>query len=193
MEMPSIQVRSVTGARRKNVSAPDALLLTPNVAPVEFEPEHILGIRQRQAWDSYVNPKSKTFGNAKQSAIAAGYSEGYANQITTKAWWLGKMRRLRLLSKAEAVLEEMLEMPVLVTTWEGRGEDAEQVVVTETGLVRVKQDTAKFLAERLGKDEGYSSRSEITGKDGVPIGPTPEQQAIANAAIDKFLNQNGPK
>jgi len=53
----------------------------------------------------------------------------------------------------------------------GYGEDAEweSVVRTEPALVKIKQDTAKFIAERVGKNEGYSTRTELTGKDGEKL------------------------
>lgn len=47
----------------------------------------------------WLNPKSTTFGNAYESAIVAGYSKYYANQITSKAvgnQWLQDYKRLVL-------------------------------------------------------------------------------------------------
>lgn len=79
-------------------------------------------------------------------------------------------RRDRKLNLAEGVLEEMLTIPVQTLQWQGRGENSEQVVVTDPALVRVKQDTAKFVAETLGKDT-YSKRSELTGKNGSDLMP----------------------
>jgi len=114
----------------------------------------MLDPRQKLCWESYINPKSETFGNATQSAIKAGYAPDYADQITTVEWFLGKLRRLNMLSKAEKVLDEYLEM-----------EDTE---ITENGmqkrnpaLSKIKQDTAKFIAERVGKDEGYSTKQTV--------------------------------
>ena len=151
--------------------------------------QYVMDPRQKMCWDLYVNPNSGTFGNALQSAIKAGYTEGTANQITTEEWFIGKLRRLNMLNKAEKVLEEMLEMPVEVLEWEGRAEEAEQVVNTSPALVKVKQDTAKFIAERVGK-EHYSSRSEITGKDGKDFVPDQVAKEKADEAISSFLNDN---
>lgn len=151
--------------------------------------QYQLDPRQKMCWDLYVSPKSETFGNATQSAIKAGYEPDYADQITMAEWFKGKVRRLNMLDKAEKVLDEMLEMPVEVLEWEGRGEDAEQVVNTSPALVKVKQDTAKFIAERVGK-EHYSSRSEITGKDGKDFVPDQVAKEKADEAISSFLNDN---
>jgi endo-1,4-beta-mannosidase len=128
--------------------------------------QYIFDPRQKLCWDIYINPKSKTFGNAYQSAVEVGYTESSAARITTEAWFAEKLRRLNMLGKAEKVLDEMLEMPVDIQKVEGYGEDKELVIKTEPALVKIKQDTAKFIADRLGKDEGYSQRTELTAKGG---------------------------
>lgn len=119
--------------------------------------QYRLDPRQQLCWDFYIDPKSETFSNGLQSALKAGYEPEYAAQITVAPWFLEKLRKLELLPKAEKVLEEILDM---------------EVSRKEPILFKVKQDTAKFIAERLGKAQGYSTRSEITGKDGKDL-PAP--------------------
>lgn len=123
--------------------------------------QYQLDPRQKLCWENYINPKSETFGNATQSAIKAGYEEATANQITTFDWFIGKRRRLNMLSKAEKVLDETLDYIAL--NEEGK---------VDVGIGRLKLDAAKVIATTLGKDEGYSTRSEVTGKDGADL-PTP--------------------
>jgi phage terminase small subunit len=173
-----IETRSVTRLGNKK-----PILCAPQ-APVEAEPlpqnepgvdethanQYLIDPRQKVAWDSYINPKSKTFGNATQSAIEAGYGKSYAEHIGKKEWWCGKMRKLNLLGKGEEVLEEMLNM-----------------AADGAAMKRIKLDTAKFVLEHLGKDMGYSRRSELTGKDGGPIQISPEKKAEADEAIRKYL------
>jgi hypothetical protein len=161
--------------------------------------QYQLDPRQKLCWDLYINPKSETFSNALQSAIQAGYEPEYANQITTAEWFLGKLRRLNLLGKSEIVLEEMLDLPVHVIKYQPRsrfgddeeGEDEDEepqsYLATEPQLIKIKQDTAKFLAERLGKNEGYSTRSEITGAGGESLIPDKQSQEKADEAIETFL------
>jgi hypothetical protein len=129
--------------------------------------QYLLDPRQLRCWEYYVDPKSETFGNAKQSAIRAGYEDKYANQITVSEWFVGKVRRLNMLSKAEKVLEECLDLPVKVES--GRTKK----VKTDPALIKIKQDTAKFIASTVGKDQGYSTRVENTGKDGKDLIPKP--------------------
>lgn len=118
--------------------------------------QYQLDPRQKLCWDFYVNPKSETFGNAYQSAMKAGYKDGSSKQITTENWFLEKCRRLNLLNKAERNLDKILDLPL---------EDKANVVL----------DASKFIAKTLGKDEGYSDRSELTGKDGESLLLTEEQ------------------
>lgn len=122
--------------------------------------------RQLKCWENYINPKSKTFGNGRQSAIEAGYEVDYADQITTVEWFKDKLRRLNMLSKAEKVLEKTLDY---------KTEDDEGKVKTD--LLRIQADVSKHITSTLGKNEGYSSRSELTGKDGVEL-PTPLLYAL---------------
>lgn len=103
--------------------------------------------------EHYLDVKSDTFGNALQSALLAGYSREYAESITTKDLkWLseygGDAKRLL---KAERNLEQLLD----------QDED-----------LKVKADITKFVAGTLGKKK-YSSRQELTGKDGKDLIPKP--------------------
>lgn len=162
--------------------------------------QFFLDPRQKLCWDFYVNPKSETFGNARQSAIRAGYEEKYANQITVSYWFVAKVRRLNLLGKAEKVLEDMLTMPVVVVDKfnqpkeddDGFDEDGERelVVKTEPALIKIKQDTAKFIAERQGKDEGYSTRSEVSGPNGGAIEIDDNTKSKAKSVVQRFLSGN---
>jgi phage terminase small subunit len=101
----------------------------------------------------YTDPKSGTFSNATQSAIKAGYSQDYADNLTSlMPDWLSENigRRKRLLEKAENNLETLLD-----------SEDE-----------KVKADMTKFVAKTLGR-ENYSERTELTGKDGKDLIPKP--------------------
>ena len=120
--------------------------------------QYQLDPRQKLCWDYYTNPKSATFGNGKQSAIRAGYDEEYAGQITVAEWFLAKLRRLNMLSKGEKVLDETLSYQAI---------DEEGKV--DPAIARIKLDAAKVVVTTLGKDEGYSTRTEVTGKDGKDL------------------------
>ena len=131
--------------------------------------QYVMDPRQKECWSLYIDPKSKTFGNATQSAIKAGYTKGTANMITTEDWFKGKLRRLNLLDKAERNLDKIMDLPL---------EDKANIVL----------DASKFIAKTLGKDEGYSDRSELTGKDGKDITLLSEEQI--NTLKEKLINES---
>lgn len=147
--------------------------------------QFLLDPRGEKAWALYVNPKSETFSNAYQSAIKAGFSIGHARQITTQEWWLEKARRLSLGVKGEKVLEKTLDMetnlpvigqygPIMIPTGEfdKKGREKKKLLFGENDkLLKIQQDSAKFVTERLLKRH-YSSRTELTGGDGKEL-PTP--------------------
>ena len=130
--------------------------------------------RQDEAWKNFIDKESNTFGNAYGSALKAGYARTTAQHITLEDWWLEKARRSTLLSKAEKVIDEDLQMETVVPVIGMFGPVVDKktgVAVTkiDADLRRIRQGTAHFVAERLGKKKGYSTRTEITGEDGAPL------------------------
>ena len=163
--------------------------------------QYVLDPRQKLCWELYITPGTPCFGNATKSAFKAGYTKYNSSHVSQEEWFRIKLRRLGLLEKAEKVLEETLtmsdEQPFIVSGKTRRvnddgddEEESEPVIITKRDpqLTRIKQDSAKFIAERQGKNEGYSTRSEVTGADGSPLIPhDPEAAKKAKEAIDKFL------
>lgn len=95
-----------------------------------------------------------------------------------------------MIKKAERNLEELLDMPVdVLKHYEGDDEESDYVA-TEPALVKIKQDTSKFVVERLKKDE-YAQRQENTGKDGKDL-PTPILANITNVPNNDGDPQNKP-
>lgn len=121
--------------------------------------QYQLDPRQKLCWEYYSNPKSETFANATQSGIKAGYTPEYANDITSAEWFCDKLWILNSVNKSEKIFREILET---------NHSDLETGKV-DAGVLRIKADIAKFLASTQGKDEGYATRTEQTGKDGEPL------------------------
>ncbi len=150
--------------------------------------QYLLDPRQKVCWSLYVDPRSDTFCNAYRSALAAGYTNRSALQISNEQWFIQRKRRLNLLDKAEDVLQEMINLDTTNKIIKG-----DEVIITQDpSLVKVKQDTAKFLAERLGK-KYYSAREEITGGEGEDLFPDNEAKNKANEAIANFLNEQAKR
>lgn len=112
--------------------------------------------RQALFLANYLNPKSETFSNALQSALKAGYSQEYAESILTKDldWLAESVGNEKMVKKAEKVIDEMLDLDS-----------------SEPQLVKIKQDTAKFVTSRLAKQK-WSERTEVTGANGKDL-PVP--------------------
>ena len=132
--------------------------------------DRILSPQQELFLASYTNPKSETFGNALQSALKAGYKQEYAENITNLMpdWLSESMGDMIMLRKAERVLNKTLEDDF----------DYEEVIINgqavgakkrEPALTRIKQDSAKFIAERLNKKKYSTQRNTDITTDGKPI------------------------
>ena len=146
--------------------------------------------RQKLFLSNYLNPKSTTFSNAYQSALKAGYGEEYAKNILNQEtdWLSETLDDDKMLRKAENVLDEMLDMPVVISKVDISDGEPKEVVKTEPALVKVKQDTAKFVAERRGKDR-WSNRTEVTGAGGKDLIPTKETKEEISKVIDEYLKK----
>lgn len=120
--------------------------------------------REQVMWDIYVTKLSKGIDNAYESAIEATYSEDSARNVTMRDWFkerLGRLKRKDILSKAEKKLEKILDYEPVND--EGK---------LDVPLLRVQADVSKHVTSTLGKADGYSNRTELTGKDGKDL-PTP--------------------
>ncbi len=152
--------------------------------------------RQALFLSNYFDPKSDTFGNVSKSGIKAGYEESYAlNIFVEMPKWLSKYLETatydRMLIKAEKVLEETLDMSVNTieykTTGKGKNKKTQAIVITNPALVKIKQDSGKFVSERIGKHR-WAQRTELTGPGGKDLLPEKEVQKKIDSAIDKVLN-----
>lgn len=110
--------------------------------------DRILSPQQEIFFAAYIDPKSPTFNNACQSALKAGYSQQYAENITGQMpdWLSESLGDRNLVQKAEKNLNKLLES------------DKEDIQL----------NTSKFVLERLNKKK-YAQRQEHTGEDGAPL------------------------
>ena len=118
-----------------------------------------LSTRSEKFWELYIDPESDTFGNVKESALAAGFSKAWSTQITytRPEWFDEKVRDLRFISKAEKNLKKFLDMD---TTNPIVTKDGEVLIKEDPALGRLKLESTKFVLERLYKKK-WSPRTEI--------------------------------
>jgi len=103
--------------------------------------------RQQDFLVNYFSPDSASYLNAYRSAIACGYRDEYAQNITAQMpKWLSEQLEYkdRIVFKAKRRLEEFID---------------------EKADKRVASDMVKFTLKTLGKDEGFSERTETVNKN----------------------------
>jgi hypothetical protein len=118
--------------------------------------QYQLDPRQKLCWDYYINPNSETFANATQSAIKAGYTQGYSDEVSSSDWFCLKLWELNSVNKSVKVFQDVFESSHI---------DVDTGKI-DSAVLRIKADIAKFLASTKGKDDGYSTRQELTGANG---------------------------
>lgn len=121
--------------------------------------------REQIMWNIYITKLSKGIENAYESAIEAGYEETTAKNITLTGWYKERknaLRRKDMLSNSEKKLAKTLE-------YEVEGIDEKGNLTIKTDLLKIQVDVAKTLVASLGKDDGYSTRQEMTGKNGKDL------------------------
>lgn len=123
--------------------------------------------RQGDFLTRYLDPSSDTFSNATRSAVAAGYSQEYAENILSARlmpeWLSEAIGDGCFVKKAERNLQDMLDLEILNRGVTKRGEVYE---FDDTGKLRVKADITKFVLERLNKKK-YSQRTEVGLDEGL--------------------------
>lgn len=130
--------------------------------------QHVPDPRQSKFLSLFMDPTSKTFSNALQSALSAGFSQEYAESITAQMpkWLSESLGENDMLSRAERNLSDILDLNPIVqamgafgpifekkTTGKGKKKRVTKkpVLVVNTKLLTIKTDTSKFIAERLGR------------------------------------------
>lgn len=127
-----------------------------------------LDTRQAKFLSLYLDPKSKTFNNALQSALKAGFSRNYANQITTAGTeWMTEAhgKRLKMLEKAERNLDEALDVDITEQAMGAFGpifdkKTKKPVMKRNVEIMKLKHDASKFVAKTVGK-EHYSENPNV--------------------------------
>lgn len=132
-------------------------------------------------WSYYIDINSETFSNALQSALRAGYDQSTAQKITSTNWFKERLDTLDLVEDSEKTFVEILKMSYEQTIYHEGKPVGKRI---DPMITKIKQDTAKFLVERLEKNK-YSKRLELTTPDGAKI---VEKKAVEETL--KALDQN---
>lgn len=105
--------------------------------------------RQALFLQLYYDKESPTWGNAKRSAMAAGFDTDYANQITYRRpkWWLEFVRQSDIASLIEMHVSEVLNLPNVTQAMGAFG----PLTTTETIKVEkvLKNGTTKLVNKKI--------------------------------------------
>ena len=130
----------------------------------------------------FLSPVSPTFMNVLQSALRAGYSQTYSENISVQRpkWWIeltetADYQRAAMLKAAQSALLET------VTTESNDKDDR-----------KLKHDASKFISERLGKDH-FSVRQELTGADGRRLIPNETRDSLKMPLSTLFKGISAPQ
>lgn len=126
-----------------------------------------LTLQQQEFLKHYLDPKSGTWGNAKQSALKAQYSEEYSDNIMSLMpnWLSENIGDTKLVQKANRNLDMALD---------GLLDDPEK------GGKPIQMKATEFTLKGIQKTK-WSERTEITGKDGQAILVMPTELINKNA------------
>lgn len=142
---------------RKGKKAEEQAIVIQEQAPQEGEIVEVYtpqDPRQALFLNLYYSSTSPTWGNAKQSAIQAGYDEDYANQITYRkpAWWLGFVRQQDIAGLIEQHVHEVLSIPVVQQAMGAFGPiEKTEIVKEEVGVYKTgpKKGQVKYKNTKI--------------------------------------------
>lgn len=125
--------------------------------------------RSELAWEYYVKSWREGKPNARAAGIKAGYSPNTAINLGSFKWFKekkDKLRRSNMMTKAERNLSRILNLDYSKIKVLADGTQEETI---DRDVLRVVADISKTIVTTLGKDMGYSTKTEIDGKMGGEI------------------------
>lgn len=124
---------------------------------------------REKCWEEYVKTWNDGEPSARKAAIIAGYSPNTAINMTKMKWFRDKKKKLRrskMLTRAEKNLDKVLRMEFSGMKIQ---EDGTEKEVIDKDILKAVIDVSKTVVTTLGKDEGYSTKTEVKGDMGGEI------------------------
>ena len=139
------------------------------VTPPELRNKNQSNERREKCWEYYMKTVRDGNPNARASALKAGFALNTAINIGNIKWFKDKkdkLRRSKMMTNAERNIARILNLGL---TRIKQLEDGSEIEVFDADKARIVADMSKLIVTTLGKDEGYSSKSEVK----VTTLPTP--------------------
>lgn len=145
---------------RKTKGTEVAVVDAAESVPFDVDPEDpainavALDPRKAKFMQFYYDRESPTWGNAKQSAIAAGFGENYACQITYRKpqWWLDFVRQQNMADLIEQHFTEVMQLPSVVQAMGAFGPlFAKETIKEEVGVFKTgkRKGQKKFVKREI--------------------------------------------
>jgi len=117
--------------------------------------------RKERCWNYYLASVREGNPNARQSALKAGFAPNTAINIGNIRWFKekkDKLRRSKMMSNAERNISRMLNIGI---TKLRKLEDGSTEEIFDAEKARIVADMSKLIVTTLGKDEGWSTKTEV--------------------------------
>lgn len=149
--------------------------------------------RRQLCWDLYIKSIKNGSPSARNAALEAGFAPNTAQNIKSLPWFkkkLATLRQSKMMSNAEANVSRALRVQ-----WSKMKtlEDGSEVEEIDKDLFKTVVDTSWRVLETLGKDRGYTKKTEIDGNmngeikiNSVSYADNP--QTIESAIQDKIID-----
>lgn len=143
-------------------------------------------------WNHFLSVSSPGFGNTTKAALLSGFTEQEAKSVSKQRWFKYGMKRQNMGDQAEEVLHEMLVLPknkIKIV-------NGEECVVEDPALLKISQDTAKYITSTLLKDV-YATKVENKNETNTTIKIKNEisddefDKIMTNYAKRKSIDQKG--
>ncbi len=124
--------------------------------------------RQQAFAIAYMDPGSLTYGNALQSALKAGFSAEYADNILAlKPRWLSEIiGKMNFMDTVKSNIKKHLELKTLVPVMTAFGpyfdKKTKKILMREDAkMLKIQQDMTMFVAEKLMPEYKRKEKFEL--------------------------------
>lgn len=117
--------------------------------------------RQQVCWDLYLKGWKAGRPSATQAARDAGYAENTAINICNLTWFKEKKDKLRRSNALGYAEKNIIKILRLGLTRIKKLENGDEEEVFDPDKARIVADMSKLIVTTLGKDMGYSSKTEV--------------------------------
>ena len=154
------------------------------VTPPRLRNKNQSGERREKCWEYYMKTVREGNPSAYKAAVQAGFAENTAINVRKLKWFKDrqdKLRRSKMMTNAEKNIARMLNLGL---TRIKKLEDGTTEEVFDAEKARIVADMSKLIVTTLGKDDGWSTKTELK----VTALPTPIME-IESQVINSVLEE----